>query len=202
VSILFIDGAKSWRGFRHLLREVAPRFIVGETLLVLQDFQYWLAYWVPMGISMMMRRCPGALELVHVLSANTVTYRVTREIAERTVASFPPTIEDISEDVGIGLLDEAADRLASEGEHTAAVVARLAGVAFLGSKSAWTRAQERFRGVEEDWPWRGESINQLAAARLWLADGAGVPLPASPRAKRVEQWARARAGLRRRVGAG
>jgi hypothetical protein len=45
IEILFIDGAKSWRGMAHLLRIVRePR--AGKTLLVCQDYKYWGTYWV------------------------------------------------------------------------------------------------------------------------------------------------------------
>ena len=48
VEVLFIDGAKSWRGMRHLLLTLSGRLLPGKTLLVCQDFKYWGAYWVPM----------------------------------------------------------------------------------------------------------------------------------------------------------
>src|SRR4051812_22960067 len=36
LGVVFVDGAKSWRGLAHMLRQIAARCVPGRTLLVLQ----------------------------------------------------------------------------------------------------------------------------------------------------------------------
>ena len=95
IEILFIDGAKSWRGMSHLLRIVRERIVPGTTLLVCQDYKYWGTYWVPM----MMSRLREYVEPVHnVLGATTVAFRLAardsargRSTGSRTTSrAFPP----------------------------------------------------------------------------------------------------------------
>ena len=61
VEILFIDGAKSWRGMAHLIGALSKNLMPGMSLLVCQDYKFWGAYWVPI----MMHRLRGHVEVVH-----------------------------------------------------------------------------------------------------------------------------------------
>jgi hypothetical protein len=199
LSIVFIDGAKSWRALRHLLDELAPRFVPGETVLVLQDFQNWLAYWVPMELALLLRAEPGSLTLVHTLQFNTVTFRVEREIPQSVLAEFPRSIDEVSVDEGRALLGDAQRLLEDHGARGAAAIAGLANVAFLGTKGEWPAAAVVFRQAERSWPWGSAGINQLEAARRWLADHASVDIPPSIRARLTRLVLRVRGGLARRA---
>jgi hypothetical protein len=183
LAIVFIDGAKSWRALRHLLDELAPRFIPGETVLVLQDFQNWLAYWVPMALALLLRVAPQSLVLIHTLRFNTVTFRLEREISASALAGFPASIDDVSTAEGTALLRDAERLLEGHGAHAAAAIAGLANVAFLGTKGEWNEAVAAFRQAEASWPWMAAGVNQLESARSWLAEQAGVAIPRSNRAR-------------------
>ena len=199
LSIVFIDGAKSWRALRHLLDELAPSFVPGETVLVLQDFQSWLAYWVPMELALLLRAAPGSLTLVHALQFNTVTFRVEREISESVLAAFPQNIDQVSVDEGKALLGDA-ERL-------------LQGPRCQGRRSH-RRARERrfpryqrrvagrdcsFKDAEASWPWATAGINQLEAARSWLAAQAGITVGPSRRSLLARQVLRVHGGISRRA---
>jgi hypothetical protein len=199
IAIVFVDGAKSWMAFRHLIVELAPRFVPGETILVLQDFQLWLAYWVPMAVALLLRTCPGSLSLTHTLPFNTVTFRVVGRISREAVGSFPTTIDHVSVAEGERLLEDAAEMLEDQREPGAAAVVRLSQTAFLGTKGSWDQALEAFRRAEARWPLRGAPISQLAEARSCLVRETGVALPPSRHARRVTSWTRARDAVVRRV---
>jgi hypothetical protein len=200
VAILFVDGAKSWSGLVHLLREIGPRFLRGETLLVLQDFQNWLAYWVPMGVSMLLRQCPGCLEVVHTLSVNTVTLRVTGVWRPEVLDSFPSRIDDIPTGDGMALLESAAKLV--EQHDQAAAIARLAKVSFLGTKGAWGPAEEQLRLLERRWPWNSAAIAQVLAARAWVASEVGALAPPSARVRMIDLGLRTRRRAWRLAGRG
>ena len=98
VEILFIDGAKSWRGMAHLFRIVRERMIPEKTLLVCQDYKYWGTYWVPM----MMSRMRGYVEPVHnVLGATTVAFRLTRDIPLSLLGSLEDHVSSIPTEEGL-----------------------------------------------------------------------------------------------------
>ena len=197
IGIVFVDGAKSWSALLHLLRELAPRFIPGETVLVFQDFQYWLAYWVPMALAAVSQSCPGALTHLHTLRANSVSFRVQTAIDPEDLSALPNDVEAISLSDGRSLLREAGQMLEGWGDHVAARIVELGEVAFLGSRGAWDEALERFAELEARWPLAGP-LNQLTAAREWLARHAGVNLTPSPRARRIASWLRVRNAVSRR----
>ena len=199
LSIVFIDGAKSWQALRHLLDELAPRFIPGETVLVLQDFQNWLAYWVPMELALLRRAAPGSLTLVHALQFNTVTFRVEHEISQSALAAFPQNIDEVSVDEGKALLGDAERLLKDHGARAAAAIAGLANVAFLGTKGEWQAAGAAFRKAEASWPWATAGINQLEAARSWLGAQAGIAVPPVKAVLEHATSSQSPAGLARRL---
>jgi hypothetical protein len=200
LSIVFIDGAKSWLALRHLLQQLAPRFVPGETVLVLQDFQNWLAYWVPMAVAQLLRTAPKSLSLLHTLRYNTVTFRVEQEISASALAAFPASIDGVSAAAGTALLRDAERMLERDGAAAAAAIAALANVAFLGTKGEWNDAVTAFREAEASWPWRSAGVKQLESARAWLADQAGASVPRPNRVRAARLVTRLRAGLARRAG--
>lgn len=200
VAIAFVDGAKSWRALRHLLHELAPRFVAEKSVIVFQDFQAALAFWVPMAVALLLRGAPNSLEVLHVLRYNTVTFRVTRPIDRRTVSDFPVTVDEIGIDEGVTLLEEIEGLLQNLGHRRAASTVNLSKVAFLGTKGAWKEARSLFEEIERDWSWRSGSINQLAAIRRWLVEQAAPDLRTPPRVRRVEWCERRALGVVSRLG--
>lgn len=201
LSIVFVDGAKSWQALRHLFEQLLPRCVPGETVLVMQDFQNWLAYWVPMGLALLLRVAPGSLSLLHTLEFNTVTFRVEQQISAQAVREMPASIDAISVEHGTALLRDAERLLEAHDARAAAAIVALANVAFLGTKGEWEQSLTAFRGAEARWPWRAVGVNQLEAARVWLADHHGSPVPPSPRARVTRLGLRIEGGVSRRAGA-
>lgn len=199
LGVVFVDGAKSWMALRHLLKELAPCFVPGETILVFQDYQHWQAFWVPMALAALLESAHGSLELVHVLEFNSVTFRVASRISPEAIDHMPSRIEEVTVEEGNRWLDRAARTLEERGEHGAAAVTKLAGVSFLGTKGAWEDAIATFRTVEARWPRRGAPINQLLAACRWLAEQTGNELPPSARTRRVQIWGRATSAVSSRI---
>ncbi|MEJ7784519.1 MAG: hypothetical protein WKF96_06925 [Solirubrobacteraceae bacterium] len=199
IAIAFVDGAKSWSALRHLLHELAPRIVPGRTILAFQDFQAALAYWVPMAVGLLLRTCPDSLMPLHVLQANTVSFRIEREIPQHAIAGFPKTIAEMRVADGLRLLDDTADLLRRRGDLVAASTVGLSSVAFLGTKGEWQAARSKFRRVEADWPWQGSSLNQLTAIRRWIAQEQGSTIVPSRRARALVLYLRVRNGLSRRL---
>jgi hypothetical protein len=200
VAIAFVDGAKSWQALRHLLHELAPRFVPDKSVIVFQDFQAALAFWVPMAVALLLRGAPNSLEVLHVLRYNTVTFRVTGPIDRLIVSDFPVTVDDIALQEGVALLAEIERLLQDLGHRRAASTVNLSKVAFLGTRGAWEEARWLFEAIERDWSWRSGSINQLAAIRRWLIEHAAPDLRTPPRVRRVEWCERRALGVVRRLG--
>ncbi|MEJ7753214.1 MAG: class I SAM-dependent methyltransferase [Candidatus Limnocylindrales bacterium] len=192
VSIAFVDGAKSWRAIRHLLIELEPGLIPGETVLVFQDFQAALAYWVPMAVGLMLTECPGSLAPLHILRANTISFRVAGRIPASVLTDAPEDIENVSREEGERLLAHVGSLLEARGERLAAATVGLSHVAFLATMGATDDALSAFRRVEERWPLRASSNYQLEAVRSWLAKTTGHQLPPSRQARALGLWIRAR----------
>ena len=128
IEILFIDGAKSWRGMSHLLRIVRERVVPGNTLLVCQDYKYWGTYWVPM----MMARLRDYVEPVHnVLGATTVAFRLAREIPQAVLESLEDHVSRIPTEAGLALIDSARSVLVKYGDFLGAANVSLCRVSFL-----------------------------------------------------------------------
>jgi hypothetical protein len=197
VAIVFVDGAKSWEAFVALLGELGAGFRPGQTLVVCQDFQHWLAYWVPMAIGWLLRE--NAVELVHVLPYNTVSVRVTEGFSPAMVGSMPTTIDALSAQAGMDLLAITRDSLLDAGESEAAAIADLAGVALLGTKGQWLAAAGQLRRAEPRWPWWSVSVAQVDSARAWLRRHAGSAPPRRLRTYAISGALRVRQALVRRL---
>jgi hypothetical protein len=166
VEILFIDGAKSWRGMAHLLRNVRDRLEPGQTLFVCQDFKYWGTYWVPM----MMSRLRGCIEPVHnVLGATTVTFRLAREIPRVLIDSLEDHVAHIPTGDGLTLIDNAQAMLAADGDPLGAANVSLCRVSFLAHQGHTNMAVATFRDAQAHWPARIPA-GQLERARTYLRE--------------------------------
>lgn len=184
VEILFVDGAKSWEGMRHLLAVLSPHLLPGTTLLVCQDYKYWGAYWVPMILELLSDR----LELVHVLEHNTVTFRLTAPLSAEAVRDLG-TFDTLPARRGVALLEAAARRLrAGNGRGSVgaarrgAVILKAATARFLQHKGRPDAARRAFRDAERAWP-LGDAGSQLERARAWLEGQLGAALPPSVRTR-------------------
>lgn len=165
IEILFVDGAKSWRGMRWLLRCVAPALIPGKTLFVCQDFKHWASSWVPL----MIARIEADLELVHVVRrGSTATFRLRGSLDS---ARFEALADDVTRlDTGSALkdLERMAQWIASSGDGAGAMNVRLAGVQLLLHHGRQAEALARFEELQGRWPLRAAK-GQLHDARNTLA---------------------------------
>lgn len=156
VEIAFVDGAKSWAGLAHFLREVAPS-LTARSLLVLQDYKYWGSYWVPMTCELL----SDEVELVHVLPENTVTFRVTTPLAIEQIGCLP------SADAGVALLERAARRLDDHGDPLGATIVRLSQVRFLAHSGEVDASVRSLRRISHGRDAVAASA-QILAVRDWL----------------------------------
>lgn len=172
IEILFIDGAKSWRGMAHLLRIVRERMVPGKTLLVCQDYKYWGTYWVPM----MMSRLRRYLMPVHnVLGATTVTFRLDREIPLEVLDSLPDHVSDIPTNEGIKLINMARYMLFADLDLLGAANVSLCRVSFLAHQGKTDAAAVAFKQAQELWP-AFVSSEQLERTRTYLKDEKGIDI--------------------------
>jgi hypothetical protein len=146
VRILFVDGAKSFKAFHHLLSELP---LAPGALLVLQDYQDWASFWIPLMIALLRER-GQALELGHVLDSDTVSVRVPGGIDMTGIAADP---EQIAVAEGARLL-RAAAAWVGEASPAAACKVSLSEVVWLGARGAWTEAHERLEMLAGGWPLR------------------------------------------------
>jgi hypothetical protein len=172
VEILFIDGAKSWRGMAHLLRIVRERVLPEKTLLVCQDYKYWGTYWVPM----MMSRLRGFVEPVHnVLGATTVAFRLTRDIPLSLLGSLEDHVSSIPTENGLALIDAARKLLVDDGDSLGAANVSLCRVSFLAHQGRSDAAVVAFKEAQEAWP-PFAPAEQLERARTYLREEKSVSI--------------------------
>jgi hypothetical protein len=167
VRIVFVDGAKSWRAFHHVLSELQ---LASNALLVLQDFQNWASYWVPMMIALL-REQGERIELVHVLPSDTVSVRLPHELNIREVPVMP---QEISVEQGDLLLRLAAEWLEPLDPAAAQKVA-LASVIWLGSNGCWRDARKRMGDLAATWEFRTPLAPLLQTMR-WVGRHTGSPV--------------------------
>ena len=177
ISVLFIDGAKSWRGMRHLLRVLSDQLRPGKSLLVCQDFKFWSTYWV----AMMMARLADVVVPVHnVLGGTTVAFRLERAIPRSLLDSLEDGIDQIDTAEGLRLLDRAAAWLGSDGDALGAAHVALARVRFLSHLGKSDDALLEFVKLQSSWPsHRDVSQVVMASAFLRRATGRSIPRPLS-----------------------
>jgi hypothetical protein len=173
VEILFLDGAKSWRGLRWLLLEVHASLLPGKTLLVCQDFKDWVSYWVPA----ILVRLREHLEPVHnVLHGDTVAFRLRSPLPREVLAALEDDVALVPTGSGLADLDRAAGWLIEDGDRRGALAVELSEVSFLAHQGRLAEAVRRFEELRERWPVR-EGRLKLDRAREYLEERAGKELP-------------------------
>lgn len=166
VEVLFIDGAKSWRGMRHLFITFAPRLIPGHTLLVCQDFKYWGTYWVPM----MMARLMASVEPVHnVTAGTTLTFRLTSPLSRSVLEEMPDHVGDLDTQACLQDLEAQAGLLAHLGDVAGSLHVRVGKVSFLAHQGRKSDALRAFEEIQRTWP-LNVPTGQLDRARTYLRD--------------------------------
>ncbi len=169
ISILFIDGAKSWRGMRHLLRVLSPRLQPGKSLLVCQDFKHWSTYWVPM----MMARLEGLVEPVHnVIDGTTVAFRLRHPIPTTTLDTLEDSVVHIPVLDGLDLIGHAAEWVAADGDALGAANVTLASVRFLSNLGKNNEAARALEEIQSAWPSRRD-VTQLMMASVFIRSQTG-----------------------------
>lgn len=198
IEILFIDGAKSWRGMRHLLLTLRDRLIENKTLLVCQDYKYWGTYWVPM----MMARLARHVEPVHnVLGGTTVAFRLTSAIPREELEQLEDHVDRISEDEGRALISCSVALLQEDGDALGTANVSLARVSFLSHQGKVDAAVRELSAIQTRWPLLRD-VSQVLRARDYLQNekqrGVSHPL----RIRMNHQWEKLRRALGKRAGDG
>ena len=169
ISILFIDGAKSWRGMKHLLRVLSGRLQPGKSLLVCQDFKHWSTYWVPM----MMARLEGLVEPVHnVLGGTTVAFRLLHPIPTTTLDTLEDSVVHVPVLDGLALIDRAAEWLSKRADALGAANVSLAKVRFLSNLGKNVEAARVFEEIQSAWPSRRD-VTQVMMASVFIRSQTG-----------------------------
>ncbi len=167
VEILFIDGAKSWRGMRHLLNVLNDHFIPGKSYLICQDYKYWGTYWVPI----MMIRLEKYLKPVHnILGGTTVGFRLESEIPHSVLSNFEDHVAEMPTKESLQAIERASSRLAEEDcDDLGSANVLLCKVSFLAHQGRVGMAVEEFKKIQKSWP---PSLNmlQLERAREYLSN--------------------------------
>lgn len=170
VEILFVDGAKSWLGLKHLLLNVSERLVPGQSILVCQDFKYWGNYWVPLLLTFL----SDHLEPIHnVLSATTVTFRLTRAISRNDLEPLANHIAGVPTNDALTAIDRAAGMLRTNGDPLGSAHVKLGKVMFFSHQNKLDRAVDAFRESQANWP-RVAETGQLERARKYLADSRSI----------------------------
>lgn len=193
IALLFVDGAKSWRGLRDLYRQCLPQMAPGS-VLVLQDYRYWGCYWVPV----MTEWFADALELRWIPSVNSIGFVVRRPIDAARAASVP-ALDQLDTGTARAHVSVAAERLRAAGDEAGAAIVELSLAPLLWHRGDRAGAHAAFDAAERTWP-RRAAREQLERARTWLFDvsghrpAPGLRLRALRAAERIERRARALRG--------
>ena len=172
VEILFVDGAKSWRGMKHLLRVVCDHLVPGKTYFVCQDYKYWGTYWVPI----MMSRLGKYLEPVHnTFNGTTVSFRLVSKIPKELIEGLEDHVMDMGTDQCLLEIEQASSLLARDGDKLGAENLLLSKVSFLSHQNKVNRAVEEFKKIQESWP-TFLNISQLERAREYLLSEKAVEI--------------------------
>jgi len=164
IEILFIDGAKSWRGMCHLLKVFRPSLVPRHSYIVCQDYKYWGTYWVPV----MMIRLKEYLEPIHnVLEGTTVAFRMRSEIPMERLEEMEDQVCNMQTEQTLSYLDLAALQLAEDGDLLGSRNTSLAKVSFLSHQQRIDDAVSEFKKIQRAWP-TFSRIGQLERAREYL----------------------------------
>jgi hypothetical protein len=194
IEILFIDGAKSWRGMRHLLRELSGAFVPGRTLVVCQDFKYWGAYWVPL----LMSRLAEHAEPVHdVLSGTTLALRLARAVPPALLDALEADAAELDVTDTLRALERTAARLEADGDRAGALHVRLGQARFLAQRGEPAAAERALLDTQAAWD-SPVPTEQLRRAHHYLRAEHGRS-PAYPARFKVRDVMRRVRGLARAV---
>ena len=175
IEILFIDGAKSWCGIKHLLLTLGSR-LLPDSLLVCQDFKHWGAYWVPL----MMSQIRGHLESIHnVADATTITFRVKSPIPLEKIQAFPDHVRDLPTAASLQMINDIAEELFGNGDDLGCWTVPLGGTRFLGHQNKIDEAVSVFKSIQRNWP-ANLNASQLDQARNYLANEHNVSIRRPP----------------------
>lgn len=184
IEILFVDGAKSWRGLRHLLLAVSAALLPGG-LLVCQDYKYWGCYWVPMILGRLARH----LEPVHdVLGGSTLAFALRGRIPHAELAALAPDVHAADPGQALADLEAGVELLRGAGDRRGSCHVALAEVSFRAHRGEVDAALAAFRRCEAAWPVAAPPL-QLERARESLSRLRGAALP-ERRALRLARRAR------------
>jgi len=186
IEIVFIDGAKSWRGMRHLLEILREHLIPGTSLLVCQDYKYWGTYWVPI----LMTRLAHHVTPVHnVHDGTTLTFRLTSAIPRELVDGIESHVRDVATDGALAEVERAAMVPGSDGDRHGARCVQLSQVSFLSHQGRVDEAALAFREAQRRWPLHSSTV-QLELARSYLESEKSVRIPrtAGLAAARLPRW--------------
>ena len=170
VEILFIDGAKSWKGMRYLLMKLSDHLEPARSYLVCQDCKYWENYWVPA----MMARLADYIEPVHnTIDGTTVTFLLKEQIPFTVIESLEEEVSAVPTTAGLHDLTRAANLVLENGDRAGAMNVTLGKVCFLAHQGRIDDAIEMFQQLQDTWPWFAP-ILQLERASQYLEERAGV----------------------------
>jgi hypothetical protein len=184
IEILFVDGAKSYSGLRHLLVETAGCLGPEHSLVIFQDYKFWGAYWVPLLVEML----GEWLSPAHVLRHNTVGFRVMTRASREQMEKLP-SFDRLDWRRGLEDLANAAGRMKELGDAPAAAILLVAQVRFLAHKGRLDEAVAALRRAERAWPAAAADVN-LERCRAWLQRRLGRDLSASWSRRTWRWWGR------------
>lgn len=185
IEILFVDGAKSWRGIRHLVYTVGST-LVPDALLVAQDYKYWAAYWVPL----FLWQVRDSIERVHdVKRGSTVSFRLTRTLDAARIEALPDHIAKLDLDRSCREIESAAEELRRAGDDLGASQVSLGQVPLLVHRGQLERAQRAFAGACASWP-SGADQPALKQARQLLEASGVRDLAPVPKMSRIARMGR------------
>lgn len=185
IEILFVDGAKSWRGIRHLLVTVRAS-LVPECILVAQDYKHWAAYWVPL----FLWQIRDSIDLVHVVRrGSTVSFRLRRPLDAARIEALPDHVAQLDLDRACREIDAAAEALRALGDDLGASQVSLGQVPLLVHRGELDRASRAFAGAAATWP-AGADMPALAQARTLLQETGAVGIAPMPKLSRIARMGR------------
>lgn len=177
IEVLFVDGAKSWRGMRWLLRCTAAALVPGKSLVVAQDLKHWGAYWVPAMLSSFL----DTLELVHQTErGSTATFRLARALPLERIEALCDDAMRLPARETFHALERMAGVLEHAGDRVGAMHVRLSGVQLLLHLRRPEAAAALYTYLERRWPLRGakgqlrDAHKRLAGMGLATSEGSTV----------------------------
>jgi len=131
IEILFVDICKGWDTQLHVMREFYPALIPGESLVIQQDFQFWMHPWVVATTEALHPK----LSLIGWTEDNSALFACTAAIKREEVEALaPPKLS--SSDV-IRLIERASARFPYARQREAVWLNRTAFERNPGARYSW-----------------------------------------------------------------